>query len=70
LMASQILFGSLLGLALGEWKKTGGRTRAWLAVGIILLVTSSVVAGYSSHLAQRQAAAAPVAAWVTAGSGV
>jgi L-rhamnose-H+ transport protein len=64
LMASQILFGSLLGIALGEWRKTGGRTRAWLAAGIILLVCSSVVAGYSSRLAQRQAATVPVAASV------
>ncbi len=58
LMASQILFGTLLGISLGEWKKTGGRTRALLALGIVLLVGSSVVAGYSSHLAQREAAAA------------
>ncbi|OGD23083.1 MAG: hypothetical protein A2W03_00675 [Candidatus Aminicenantes bacterium RBG_16_63_16] len=56
LMASQILFGSLLGIGLGEWKKTGGRTRTLLAIGIILLVASSVVAGYSSRLAQREAA--------------
>jgi L-rhamnose-H+ transport protein len=56
LMASQILFGSLLGIGLGEWKRTGARTRSLLAAGIILLVASSVVAGYSSHLAQSQAA--------------
>jgi L-rhamnose-H+ transport protein len=61
LMASQILFGSLLGLALGEWKRTGRRTRALLAAGIILLVASSGVAGYGSKLAQGEAAAAPSA---------
>jgi L-rhamnose-H+ transport protein len=62
LMASQILFGSLLGIGLGEWKRTGGRTRTLLAAGIILLVASSVVAGYSSHLAQKQAATSPAPA--------
>jgi len=62
LMASQILFGSLLGLALGEWKRTGARTRTWLVAGIILLMASSVVAGYSSHLAQRQATTESAAA--------
>ncbi len=56
LMASQILFGTLLGLALGEWKRTGRRTRALLTAGIVLLVASSIVAGYSSHLAQRETA--------------
>jgi L-rhamnose-H+ transport protein len=56
LMASQVLFGSLLGIALGEWRGTGRRTRALLAAGIILLVASSVVAGYSSKLAQRETA--------------
>jgi len=56
LMASQILFGTLLGLALGEWKRTGRRTRSLLAVGIVLLVASSVIAGYSSRLAQQESA--------------
>jgi L-rhamnose-H+ transport protein len=70
LMASQILFGSLLGIALGEWKKTGGRTRALLVAGIILLVASSVVAGYSSHLAQTQTQAASAGSPLARAGGV
>jgi L-rhamnose-H+ transport protein len=69
LMASQILFGSLLGIALGEWQRTGRRTRALLAAGIILLVASSVVAGFSSKLAQREAATVPLALTTACGSG-
>ncbi len=69
LMASQILFGSLLGIALGEWKRTGRRTRALLAAGIILLVSSSIVAGYGSKLAQRETAGTPMACAAACGPG-
>jgi L-rhamnose-H+ transport protein len=68
LMASQILFGSLLGIALGEWRRTGRRTRALLTAGIILLVSSSIVAGYGSKLAQREAAGTPMASAAACGS--
>jgi L-rhamnose-H+ transport protein len=50
LMASAILFSSLLGIILGEWKGTSGRTRSLLTLGLILLVASSVIAGYSGSL--------------------
>jgi L-rhamnose-H+ transport protein len=53
LMASQILFSSLVGIGLGEWKATGGRTRRLLAAGLVLLLASSIVAGYSGYLAGR-----------------
>ena len=36
LFASCILFGTLLGILLGEWKKTSGRTRLLLALGLVL----------------------------------
>lgn len=52
LMATAILFSTLLGIFLGEWKGTSGRTRSLLAGGLALLVVSSVVAGYSSYLGQ------------------
>lgn len=51
LMAAQILFSQLLGLALGEWKGTSGRTRGLLAGGLALLIVSTVVAGYAGSLA-------------------
>jgi L-rhamnose-H+ transport protein len=50
LMASMIAFSTLLGILLGEWKGTSARTRMRLAVGLVLLILSSVVAGYSGYL--------------------
>lgn len=54
LMAASILFSTLLGIFLGEWKGTSSRTRSLLAAGLALLVVSSVVAGYSSYLGQSE----------------
>jgi L-rhamnose-H+ transport protein len=50
LMASTILFSQLLGILLGEWKGTGGKTRGLLAAGLLLLIGSSVLAGYAGSL--------------------
>lgn len=52
LMASTILFSSLLGIWLGEWKNTSVRTRLLLALGLACLVSSSIVSGYSGYLSQ------------------
>jgi L-rhamnose-H+ transport protein len=59
LMASAILFSTLLGVFLGEWSGTSGRTRGLLGMGLVLLLVSSIVAGYSGYLGQAKAA--PVA---------
>ena len=56
LMASAILFSTLLGILLGEWKGTSARTRQRLAVGLLLLILSSVIAAYSGYLGQSGAA--------------
>ena len=56
LMACQILFGTLIGVLLGEWKGTSRRTRTVLVAGFILLVLTSVISGYSSRLAQSASA--------------
>lgn len=53
LMASQILFSQLLGLILGEWKGTSKKTLQLLVVGLILLIASAVVAGYSGYVGQQ-----------------
>jgi len=53
LMAGQILFSSLLGAALGEWRGTSGRTKTLLAFGLLMLVSSFIVAAYSGFLAQQ-----------------
>ena len=50
LMASTILFSQLLGILLGEWKGTRGKTRGMLATGLLLLIGSSVLAGYAGSL--------------------
>ncbi|MCX8107530.1 MAG: rhamnose/proton symporter RhaT, partial [Verrucomicrobiae bacterium] len=58
LMASQILFSTVLGIVLGEWKGTSTKTRTLLAFGLVLLLLSSFIAGYSGHLAQRDSPSA------------
>ena len=42
-MGSCVLFSSLLGVFLGEWKGTGAKTKAFLAIGLSLLAASIVV---------------------------
>jgi L-rhamnose-H+ transport protein len=49
-MASIIIFSSLWGIALREWKGTSGRTRLFLAVGLILLIGSTMIVGYGNYL--------------------
>jgi L-rhamnose-H+ transport protein len=58
LMASAILFSTILGIFLGEWAGTSTRTQGCLALGLILLLGSAVVAGYSGKLKQKESAAA------------
>ncbi len=57
LMASAILFSTLLGILLGEWRSTSMRTRTRLAAGLVLLIASAVIAGYSGKLGQEKPAA-------------
>jgi L-rhamnose-H+ transport protein len=52
-MASIIIFATLWGIALREWKGTSFRTRALVACGLLLLVGSTVVVGYGSYLKVR-----------------
>jgi L-rhamnose-H+ transport protein len=56
LMASAILFSTLLGIFLGEWKGTSSRTRGLLAFGLVLLLSSTVLAAYSGKLSQEKPA--------------
>ena len=52
-MASIIIFSTLWGIALKEWKGTSARTRRLVAAGLFLLVASTVVVGYGNYLAAR-----------------
>lgn len=50
-MASIIIFSTLWGIALAEWKGTGARTRGLIAAGLALLVLATLVVGYGNFLA-------------------
>ena len=43
-MGSCVLFSSLLGVALGEWKGTGAKTKGALALGLAVLAASIAIA--------------------------
>jgi len=49
-MASIIIFATLWGIALREWRGTSLRTRVLVASGLALLIGSTVVVGYGSYL--------------------
>jgi len=49
-MASIIIFSSLWGIALHEWRGASVRTKTWLAVSLLVLVSSTVVVGYGNYL--------------------
>ncbi len=49
-MASIIIFATLWGLALKEWRGTSRRTKVLVATGLLLLVGSTVVVGYGNYL--------------------
>ena len=50
LMACTILFSQLIGLVRGEYKGTSGKTVGRLAVGLVLLIVSAALAGYSGYV--------------------
>ena len=49
-MASIIIFSSLWGIALHEWRGASGRTKRWLFVSIAVLILSTMVVGYGNYL--------------------
>jgi len=49
-MASIILFATLWGLFLKEWRGTSRRTRTLVATGLILLISSTVIVGYGNYI--------------------
>ena len=52
-MASIIIFSTLWGIALREWRGTSGRTRGLMAAGLAVLMFSTLVVGYGNYLAVR-----------------
>jgi L-rhamnose-H+ transport protein len=49
-MASIMIFGSLWGIALKEWKGAGIHTMRLLALSLAVLVISTLVVGYGNYL--------------------
>jgi L-rhamnose-H+ transport protein len=49
-MASIIIFSSLWGIGLHEWRGTGVRTKGLLALSLALLVASTMIVGYGNYL--------------------
>ena len=52
-MASIIIFSSLWGIALKEWKGSSRFTKTLLAMGLATLILSTIVVGYGNYLATR-----------------
>ena len=50
-MASIIIFSTLWGIALKEWRGVGLRTRMLVVLGLAVLIGSTVVVGYGNYLA-------------------
>ena len=58
-MASIIIFATLWGLALKEWRGISRRTKLLVATGLFLLVSSTVVVGYGNYLKAAQTTISP-----------
>ena len=52
-MASIIIFSSLWGIALHEWRGSSRRTKGLLGLSLFVLVASTVIVGYGNYLATR-----------------
>ena len=53
LMSSAIIFSTILGIFLHEWRGCSARTKQILAVGLILLVAAACILGYSNYLGSQ-----------------
>lgn len=56
-MASIIIFATIWGFALKEWRGTSLRARGLVAVGLVLLVASTIVVGYGNYIKAKAPAA-------------
>jgi L-rhamnose-H+ transport protein len=55
-MASIMIFSTLWGIALKEWKGAGTRTKVLVGLSLLVLVMSTVVVGYGNYLGVSSAA--------------
>jgi L-rhamnose-H+ transport protein len=56
-MASIMIFGTLVGVYLSEWKGVSGRTHRLMLSGLVVLVSSTLIIGYGTYLGKRAAPA-------------
>ncbi|MDE3106209.1 MAG: L-rhamnose/proton symporter RhaT [Acidobacteriota bacterium] len=63
-MASIIIFATLWGLVLKEWRGTSRRTRVLVSTGLALLIASTLVVGYGNYLKANEDAHATQSAAV------
>jgi L-rhamnose-H+ transport protein len=49
-MASIMIFATIIGIILKEWRGTSTRTRAFVAAGLFFLIFSTVVVGYGNYM--------------------
>jgi len=54
-MSSMIIFSTLLGVSLGEWKGVSSRTKSLLAASLAVLVASLLIIGYGNKLKADEA---------------
>jgi L-rhamnose-H+ transport protein len=53
-MASIIIFSTLWGVALKEWRGVGVRTKTLVILTLLALVSSTIIVGYGNYLGSRQ----------------
>jgi L-rhamnose-H+ transport protein len=56
-MASIMIFSTLWGIALKEWKGVGVRTKVLVGLSLLVLIASTVVVGYGNYLGTASSAA-------------
>lgn len=49
-MATIIIFSTIWGVALKEWRGTSKHTHLWIGVGLAVLIASTIVVGYGNYL--------------------
>jgi L-rhamnose-H+ transport protein len=57
-MASIIIFSTLWGIALHEWRGSGPRTKMLVFASLVVLVGSTVIVGYGNYLGTSATASA------------
>lgn len=50
-MATIIIFSTVWGILLHEWRGVGPRTKTWVAAGLGVLILSTLIVGYGNYLA-------------------